>query len=627
MKLALVLPGPLDRRSGGYSYDLDWCGHLRSLGHDVAVWSLPARSPHRELRRRLVSETPELVVFDALVHRPLVGWLERNIGLKTVPWLALVHHLAWLEDPEPTGATPGKKARERRFLALMDAFLFNSENTRQTVSDLRGPGAPFRPSLVNRPPVAPVLPGEKSSSAEARLLFLANLTPRKNLHGLVRALGLLATRRPDLRWRLTVAGNPDFDRAYTRLCHRLVGELGLGDRVAWVGRLEGQALDRAWAATDLLAVPSFHEGWGMVYAEALVRGIVPLTGNQGGGAEAVGRVGLLVDPRSPLEISRALEGFLDHRDQGLADRARSRGEFLTQAIFPGLEAFLLSVAVPPPPPRPFDFDAYLEAKASVDTRALHPGVAEAAFAGIRVESVVELGGGTGTMARRLRDWNLIDRETRYELVDERAEGLKLAQALGRDRFAPGAFTTRQADLNDLFGEAASTRPDLVVAHAVLDLFDAGPAARGLARLGARRYWLTHIFDGMTAWEPRLDPDLDESILLAYHRTMDERGRLGGEGSSRSGRAWLEALPAAGFHILAAGSSDWIVRPENGAYPAKEKVFLDSLLHFFRSSLTGRAGVDQAGLAWWLGRRQTQIDRGEVTFLAHQLDIAAEGPER
>jgi len=132
---------------------------------------------------------------------------------------------------------------------------------------------------------------------------------------------------------------------------------------------------------------------------------------------------------------------------------------------------------------------------------------------------------------------------------------------------------------------------------------------------------------LTAWEPAIDRDLDRDLTAAYHRSMDERSPGGGDGSSRSGRDWLQALPLAGFRILEAGPSDWIVRPERGVYPEKEDTFLLSILHFFRTSLTGRNDVDQAGLAWWLAVREAQVSQGRATLVAHQLDLVAawDGP--
>jgi len=224
------------------------------------------------------------------------------------------------------------------------------------------------------------------------------------------------------------------------------------------------------------------------------------------------------------------------------------------------------------------------------------------------------------MARRLQAWGRIGPSTAYELVDQNQEALSEALRRGQGLFDPGQFRVRNQDLLAYCEEAAGSRPDLVVAHAVLDLFDPGTASQALARLQGGRYWLTHLFDGFTAWEPVIDPDLDWAVVEAYHRSMDERSPGLGDGSARSGRDWLAALPRAGFRIVDVGASDWVVRP--GA-SSGGPTFLLSLLHFFRESLSNRPDVDQAGLAWWLRVRQGQVLRDEATFVAHQLDVAAD----
>ncbi len=629
MTLALVIFGALDRRSGGYSYDCDLVEYLRGLGHEVSVWSLPAGPRHlagRALAQRLETESPDVVVFDALTHASVTRLLElirpRIHGLL----IAMVHHLAWLEDPLPQGKTRRKKALERRFLNAMDAFLFNSENTRQTVADLRGAGAPFRPSLVCRPPVSRVESGSPRPEP-GWFLYLGNVVRRKNLHGLLQALGQLNQRRPELNWSLTVAGNPDFDRRYAAQARRLARRVGVEGRVAWVGRVPESELETLWRRTDVLTMPSFHEGWGMAHAEALARGIVSLAVPCGASPELLGNAALWSNGHGPRELSFALEAYLDDPAlrEDLQIKARLRGEALVQSRtgFGPLGAFLESLLPTKDSLPPFDFDAYLDAKVAVDSRALHPRVLATAFEGSPPTQVLELGGGTGSMAKRLRDLGRIGADTVYELVDLRAEGLEAARKRCKELFLPGNFRVKRQDVLSYCLQQAGNRPDLVVAHAFLDLLDADTAAQALARLGGHRYWLTQLFDGLTAWEPVIDPELDRSLAQAYHQTMDERAPGRGAGSSRSGRDWLLALPKAGFHVLDAGSSDWIVQAHSGAYRDGEALFLRSVLHFFKTSLSGRQEVDQAGLEWWLAVRGAQICRGEATLLAHQLDLAAE----
>jgi len=655
LTLALVIPGPLDRRSGGYSYDLDLVEHLRAEGHTVTLWSLPLDAPGagRAIKAYLNPATPDLlppdvVVFDALVHSAVVDVLKAARASHRSRWVALVHHLAWLDDPQPAndaGTTTAKKTLERRFLELMDAFLFNSEDTRQTVADLRrgrqSGGAfttGFRPSLVCRPKFPANAPTNPLPTSQGRLLFLGNLLPRKNLHGLLGGLALLHAKHPHLPWTLTLAGSDRFDPDYASQCRQDAEGAGLADRLRWEGWVSPQRRAELLANADLLALPSFHEGWGMAHAEALAQGLPALAVPQGAVLEVLGDAAHW-SQAAPEALAEALERYLTdaalREDLGRRARHRAlvwRGEATGYA---GLDDFLQRVfrfsgpaeAFVSPPP--FHFGRYLEAKATVDDRSLHPRVQAAAFAGAP-RQVVELGGGTGTMARRLLSSGFLTPSTAYELIDQDADSLALAQQKTAPLFAPGKFTIRKTDLLAYWqgsahneGKVGQQGPDLVIAHALLDLFDPRSAAPALAGLRARRYWLTHLFDGQTSWEPVLDPALDAQLVDAYHRSMAERAPGGAHGGPRSARDWLNELPRAGFRILDAASSDWLVRPEAGGYFASETVFLHALLHFFRSSLTGRADVDQKGLAWWLATRAAQIDRGEVTFLAHQFDVAAE----
>ena len=72
--------------------------------------------------------------------------------------------------------------------------------------------------------------------------------------------------------------------------------------------------------------------------------------------------------------------------------------------------------------------------------------------------------------------------------------------------------------------------------------------------------------------------------------------------------------------MAAGASDWVVHAVNGTYPAEEAYFLQFILHFFEESLTGHAGLEPEMFANWLQERQAQVGRGELVYIAHQMDF-------
>jgi hypothetical protein len=105
--------------------------------------------------------------------------------------------------------------------------------------------------------------------------------------------------------------------------------------------------------------------------------------------------------------------------------------------------------------------------------------------------------------------------------------------------------------------------------------------------------------------------------------MDERVVDGlRSGDSRCGRHLLTLLPRCGYKIIEAGSSDWIVHPRGGGYPADERFFLSCILDFFEESLAARSDLEAGELRRWLHARREQLDAGELVFLAHQLDVLA-----
>ena len=284
---------------------------------------------------------------------------------------------------------------------------------------------------------------------------------------------------------------------------------------------------------------------------------------------------------------------------------------------------------------PSPFARYLLAKRSVDDRALNRNVYNALLAQLSNVNAplrtLEIGCGVGTMLERIVRWGMLqERRIDYLGIDNDAGNIAAATAPDAPnltaRFEVADFYT--------FAElpAHQSHYDLVIAHAVLDLFDldrALPLVRALLRPGGLG-WFTINFDGATIFEPPLEGDpndaLNTAMLAAYHATMDARTIDGAPaGASATGRRLLSALPRAGLPVLAAGASDWVVFPCNGAYPNDEQAFLEAILGFFAHSLDGAAGVSPAARNQWLTQRHAQIARAELSYIAHQLDFLVARP--
>ncbi len=273
-----------------------------------------------------------------------------------------------------------------------------------------------------------------------------------------------------------------------------------------------------------------------------------------------------------------------------------------------------------------DFVRYLDAKRTVDDRALNRRVWDAMVSRAQSPRVLELGAGIGTMVQRvIHDGRLTPSE--WTLMD--AEQGLLREARSRlSGSAPFPLDFRAQDL-DTFVDAAlagGTTPfDLVMANAFLDLFDPAVILPRILPLAQRSgmFLFSITFDGLTALEPTVNAEMDRKIIDLYHRTMDERIVDGmRSGDSACGRHLLTLLPRCGYRILEAGASDWIVYPVDGAYPADERFFLSCILGFFQESLAGRPELSAADLGRWLAARRNQVAAGELVLVAHQLDVLA-----
>ena len=284
------------------------------------------------------------------------------------------------------------------------------------------------------------------------------------------------------------------------------------------------------------------------------------------------------------------------------------------------------------------FPKYLLSKQSVDDRALNKDVLNALKANLPGEPfrIIEVGAGIGTMLKRLICWDVI-RSVEYVMVDGMRENVAFARAWipqfageagmraersGDDRLR---VYDEKRDIQIQLVEAdvfdfIDTKPDpadVLIAHAFLDLLPLRESLPKLLALTKRLAWLTINFDGVTAFKPTIDAALDETIERLYHQTMDSRVT---GGDSKSGRHLFGYLQNAGAEILAAGASDWVVHPLNRRYPNDEAYFLNFILTFLEGSLAEHPELNANVLKHWLSERREQVERGELVYIAHQMDF-------
>jgi glycosyltransferase involved in cell wall biosynthesis len=321
----VVLPEGIDdpaQPSGGNTYDRHLCRGLAGLGwavHEHAVpgaWPRPGEAGHAALTHAL-RRIPDgaVVLLDGLIASAAPEALVPHA--RRLRQVVLVHMPLGHRPPDDEGGAV--RAREREVLAAAAAVVTTSAWTRRRLGELYE--LPAGRVHVSEPGVDSALLAPGTAAGDS-LLCVAALTPDKGHDVLLDALAMVS----DLTWRCECVGSLVRDPAWTDGVRRCARDIRLGDRVRFQGAVTGQELDRAYAAADLLVLPSRAETYGMVVTEALARGVPVLATEVGGVTEALGRgddatrPGLLVPPGDPAALAGALRAWLE--DEALRNRLR-----------------------------------------------------------------------------------------------------------------------------------------------------------------------------------------------------------------------------------------------------------------------------------------------------------------
>jgi len=133
------------------------------------------------------------------------------------------------------------------------------------------------------------------------LLFIGNLVPVKAIDVLLRACAEPTLRKTD--YLLVVVG-----QGPQRPClEQLAGQLGVANRVRFVGALPQADLPHWYRAADVFVLPSHSEGVPNVLLEASACG-APWVASRVGGIPEISHLGVsrLVTPNAPVELAHAI---------------------------------------------------------------------------------------------------------------------------------------------------------------------------------------------------------------------------------------------------------------------------------------------------------------------------------
>ena len=344
-------------------YVHDQARALRALGHDVVVISCVGVVPGmRRLRPELArtdEKTPKQAVIDGVPvyfpraltlgntgERLLGGW---PLAAAALPLARRLHrekpfdlvHAHMLPRDGHAGMIIAKRLGVPFALTVHGTDVFHyfvpgQEPWPRNVRIARGADALMAVSSLLMGRVAPyrgerlsrVVPNgvdlsmvpERTANIPRRVISVGTLKPRKCMDKTLEAFARVAADYPDAT--LTIVGMGEME---TQL-RAQAASLGVADRVELTGGIPHEEVLRRMAESDLFVLPSWGEGYGIVYIEAMAAGCIAV-GARGEGIEDTirdGVNGFLVPAGDVDETERVMRAVFAHPQDYAALRERGR---------------------------------------------------------------------------------------------------------------------------------------------------------------------------------------------------------------------------------------------------------------------------------------------------------------
>lgn len=305
--VVFVIPGNIDNETGGYRYDRRLLKELRASGHQVFHRSLgssypnPSSADAHEAAEKLANlPTDCIAIIDGLA----LGALDPAvIAALPVPFVALIHHPLASEGGLDEKTRDFLYTTERQNLGRAAHVIVPSPHTATLlVADYGVPSANITVAQpgVDRRRFTP------QPSDPPMILSVGIQVPRKGHDVLLRALAEIV----DLPWQVVIAG-PVIDEAYAASLVRLRDDLGVSRRVQFAGQVPENELERLFCRASVFALATRFEGYGMVFAEAMVHGLPIVSCRTGAVPDTVPpAAGILVEPNEPRSFAEALARLL-----------------------------------------------------------------------------------------------------------------------------------------------------------------------------------------------------------------------------------------------------------------------------------------------------------------------------
>lgn len=316
LRIGFVTYDGSNTTSGGYRYNRKLLDFLQSRGHRIEQYPLPDKPSLTVPRKRLPASLRKLnQPFDVLIEDGICAplfWYWNKYLTEPDAIVGLIHYLRQC-DPTTT-FSQYSRFQENMFLRTLDTFIATSNHTRRQVvhsCSTVDPGIVVYPGGRNEIDQKIQL-DQQDSKTPLRVLFIGNITRRKNVNTLLEAVHTIS----DGEFEILIVGDHTVEPAYTRKIQEQIRQMGTSTPVKLLGNVSDERLHSLLCQSHVCCVPSLYEPFGMVYLEAMEYGVVPVASNNGGANELIdhGENGFLVQPDSTANIADILRQLSESRN-------------------------------------------------------------------------------------------------------------------------------------------------------------------------------------------------------------------------------------------------------------------------------------------------------------------------
>jgi len=248
------------------------------------------------------------IIFCAHINLAPIAWaLGKLIG---VPTVLVIHGVeAW---------RPPKKRLNKWAASRMGSVIAVSETTKNRFiswSNMEPERVLLLPNTID---LDRFTPGPKS----------ADLLEKYGLHDrtIIMTLARLDPTEKDNGIDQTLDAIPQLSKREPRLCYLICGDgtdrsrledkasaLGISNRVIFTGYVPETEKVQHYRLADVFSMPSYREGFGIVFLEAMASGVPVVASKIDGSREAVleGELGEMVDPNDPADVCRGISAALE----------------------------------------------------------------------------------------------------------------------------------------------------------------------------------------------------------------------------------------------------------------------------------------------------------------------------